>query len=116
MEVTLPEGIRLFRAKVGYFGPTNKDNFIDPPKLSYFTGKPIKRPLFKRKVNKKEKTTGGHPSSGSGITECGGPSGPAKNNLPCNFFDHRPKDYFDLQITPKFVECIADATNRHAVP
>ena len=125
IEVTLPEGIGPSGAKDGYFGPTNKDNYIVPPKLSYLTDTPIKRILFKHKVKKKEQTSanterlneephaGGHPSSC--VLEHGSPSQHAKTNLPCNFFHHRPKDYFDLQITWQFVKYIAEATNRHAV-
>ena len=98
MEVTLPEGIGPSGAEDGYFGPTNKDNYIGPPKLSYLTDMPIKRPLIKRKVKKKEQTSanteqlneepgaGGHPSSC--VSEHGGPSQHAKTNLPRNFFDH----------------------------
>ena len=52
MEVTLPEGIGPSGAEDGYFGPTNKDNYVGPPKLSYLTDTPIKRPLFKSKVKK----------------------------------------------------------------
>ena len=88
--------------------------------MTYLTDTPIKRPLFKSKVKKKERTraneqphAGGRPSSC--VSDCGGPSKHAKSNLPHNFFDHRPKDYFDLQITPQFVKYIAEATNRRAV-
>ena len=63
----------------------------------------------------KEETTGSWAGRLSCISKCGGPSGPAKENLPPNLLDHRTKDYFDLQITPKFVEYITEASNRRAV-
>lgn len=59
MEVTLPEGISLTGVEDGFYGPTNRDNFVGPPKLSYLTDAPIKRPSFKPKAKKnKEETTG----------------------------------------------------------
>eukprot|EP00956_Cyclotella_meneghiniana_P005902 scaffold7734_cov39-Cyclotella_meneghiniana.AAC.1 len=106
------------------------DNNVGPPRLTYLRDAPIKRPEFKPKPKKKksDKDEGDNDADNDAnddtstargrrpkVNERGGPSDHVKSNLPKDFFDHRPKDYFDLQITPDFVDYIADSTNRRAV-
>ena len=114
-EVNLPSGFDASGAEEGYFAPTNQEGAEGATKLEYMTGdgENIQRPTFDRKPKKSESEGNakrGHPkgsastADGPPYSEHGSPSEFAQENLPQNFSQHRPKDYFDLFLTPKFVE------------
>lgn len=83
-------------AQDGFFGPTNKENAVGPERMDYLTkeleGDEIKRPKLAPK----------DPRNASPSSR-GGPSPEAYAAIP-NLRTARPKDFFDTQITPEFVE------------
>ena len=128
-----------------HFGPTNKENAAGPPKMEYLTpncfvdeeGSRIVRPSFQHKP-KQKKGDGGATSTASAPTAQeqtppdatppdtttptpatppnpkGGPSRVAYSAMGA-LRKARPKDFFDLQLRPKFVkEYMVDTTNKRA--
>ena len=93
-------------AQRGYYGPTNKGNSTGGVRHNFITtdGKRIKRPLFEpKKVTKKSLI----------VNEHGRPSPAARKKIP-SMKCARPKEFFDLQITPEFVKWLMNATNHPA--
>ena len=90
-------------AQTGFFGPTNKENAVGGVRQNFITqdGERIVRPIVL--AARSNRTTNKH----------GGPSPAARKKIP-NLKCARPKDFFDLQITPEFVTWITCATNRRA--
>ena len=126
-DIKLLPGFDPSSTEMGFFVPTNKDNVPGAPKKSYLTDleSRIKRPEFDAKPRKSSTTNAtsrphGRPSVSSNIPsgppkKKGGPSNYARERLPKKFSQHHQKDYFDLQITPQFVDkFIIDTTNRRA--
>ena len=118
-EIELPSGFAPSGVEEGFFAPTNKENATGKPKLSYLTDDPIKRPEFCKKPTKsKSKQPVGRPSTAANNNPPnirGGPSEFARAKLPKDFSSHRPKDYFDLQLTPEFLKKnMVDTTNFRA--
>ena len=126
-EVDLPSGFDATGAEKGYFAPTNQEGAEGATKLEYLTGdgERIERPAFDRKPKKDEgnakegNAKRGRPSKTTTPdgppSERGGPSDFARSKLPKNFAEHRPKDYFDLFVSPEFVDAnIAKPTNERA--
>ena len=119
-------------AQHGYYGPTNKENAIGPTKLEYLTDRcvcedseRIKRPTFARKPSRTKtnvpppSATASAPST-TGTTppelpsDCGGPSKLAKEKIR-DLKTARPIDFFNLQISRKFVKaCMVETTNKRA--
>jgi hypothetical protein len=97
-------------AQSGFFGPTNKENAVGGVRENFLTqdGERIERPTFELRT--KAKTTA---RTHATTNDDGGPSIAARKrigNMKCS----RPKDFFDLQITPTFINWITTATNRRA--
>jgi hypothetical protein len=99
-------GIDMLRGtETGFYGPTNVENVAEAPKFQYCCSEEekVRRPKF---VSKNPD----HPTSKKGhISEA------ARKLLPDEIRNCRPKDFFDTQITPKFVQsCIVNTTNARA--
>jgi len=90
-------GIDMLRgAQTGFNGPTNVENVAGAPKFQYCCSEEekVRRPEFV------SKNPDQHPTSEKGhISEA------ARKLLPDEIRNCRPKDFFDTQITPKFVQC-----------
>jgi hypothetical protein len=87
--------------QTGFYGPTNKENAVGGVRQNFITkdGKRIERPTFEARTNKARKNP-------TPITnEHGGPSPVARKKIP-KMKCARPKDFFNLQITPEFVKWI----------
>jgi len=108
------EGMNMLTGvQEGHFAPTNKENAIRAKKMNYCTHETerVKRPIFTPKIKQKANPDGTPPPAPS---EKGGPSAKAKSAIP-DIRVARPKDFFDLQITPEFVEKVmVNCTNQHA--
>ena len=117
-EVVLPEGFNACGAQEGFFAPTNQEQAIGQTKFSYLVDKPIKRPEFaaKAKSSKSTSSKGGRPSKASAPSEKGGPSHFVTNKFKDkDFATLRPKNFFDLQISPDFIKKnIINTTNARA--
>lgn len=118
-EVNLPSGFDACGVEEGYYAPTNQEGAEGATKLEYLTGdgERIKRPDFDRKPRKSEqgRPKGSASKADGPPSEHGRPSDFAQENLPKNFSWHRPKHYFDLFLTPKFVETfMVRTTNERA--
>jgi hypothetical protein len=95
-------------AQSGFFGPRNKENAVGRLRQNFLTdsGDRIERPKFA------PKTKGGKKKPND-VRDFGGPSPAAQKRIgPMKCA--RPKDFFDLQITPAFISWMALATNRRA--
>ncbi len=105
----LPRIDMAMGAQTGFYGPTNKENAVGGVRQNFITKdcERIERPTFEARTNKARKNT-------TPVTnEQGGPSPVARKKIP-KMKCARPKDFFDLQITPEFVKWITCATNRRA--
>jgi hypothetical protein len=96
----------LCGTQTGFYGPTNVKNVAGAPKFQYCCSEEekVRRPEF---VSKNPD----HPTSEKGhISEA------ARKLLSDEIRNCRPKDFFDTQITPKFVQCfIVNTTNARAL-
>ena len=118
-EIELPVGFAASGVEEGFFAPTNKENAVGMPKLSFLTDTPIKRPDFCRKTKKSSKARVGRPlandESKNPPNIRGGPSDYARMYLPKDFTMHRSKHYFDLFLSPEFLrKNMVDTTNFRA--
>jgi hypothetical protein len=99
-------GIDMLRgAENGFYGPTNVEGVEGAPKHQYCCSEAekVRRPEFASKNPDRPTSEKGH------ISEA------ARKLLPDEIRYCRPKDFFDTQITPKFVQrCIVDTTNARA--
>ena len=95
-------------AQSGFFGPTNKENAVGGVRQNFLTDScdRIQRPEFA------PKTKGGKKIPHE-ARDFGGPS-PAAQKRIGSMKCARPKDFFDLQITPAFISWMTLATNRRA--
>ncbi len=95
----------LCGAVMGFYGPTNVKNVAGAPKHQYYCSEEetVRRPEFVSKDPDRPTSNKGHISDA------------ARKLLPNEIRDCRPKDFFDTQISPKFVQrCIIDTTNARA--
>jgi len=99
-------GIDMLRGtQTGFYGPTNVENVAGAPKFQYYCSEEekVRRPEFVSKNPDRPTSEKGH------ISEA------ARKLLPDEIRNCRPKDFFDTQITPKFVQsCIVNTTNARA--
>jgi len=97
-------------AQTGFFGPTNKENAVGGVRQNFLTldGERIERPTFEART--KARTTA---RKNATTNEFGGPSPVARKKIPSMKLA-RPKDFFDLQITPEFVKWVTLASNKRA--
>jgi len=97
-------------AQTGFFGPTNKENAVGGVRQNFLTldGERIERPTFEART--KARTTA---RKNATTNESGGPSPVARKKIPSMKLA-RPKDSFDLQITPEFVKWVTLASNKRA--
>ena len=95
----------------GFYGPTNKENAVGGERHNFATMEAdrIQRPKFEAK---KKERAGGKNNTAS-ANDHGGPSPAARKRIP-KLKVARPKDFFNLQITPEFVQWMTNATNRRA--
>ena len=131
MDVSLPHGIAPTGAQEGFFGPTNQENVVVAQMKSYLTHEDerIKRPEFARKPRKEKEGNAQKEGNANPVgrpkdtpktpegppNERGGPPNYARLNLPKSFAAHCPKDCFDLQLSPEFVEKnMVNTTNERA--
>ncbi len=99
-------------AEKGFFGPTNKENAVGGKRLNFMMGEKVNQPMFgPKKPGKKRKETDSQPPTP--VREDGHPSDACQKKLP-PLSRARPKDFFDTQITPEFIDWEATATNLHA--
>ena len=118
-EIELPVGFAASGVEEGFFAPTNKENAVGMPKLSFLTDTPIKRPDFCRKTKKSSKARVGRPlandESKNPPNIRGGSSDYVRMYLPKDFTTHRSKHYFDLFLSPEFLrKNMVDTTNFRA--
>ncbi len=120
MEIDVPSGFYPSGVEDGFFAPTKKDNNVGVAKMSYLTeaDERIKRPEFAHKPRDEAHRRSGRPqeSTSGPPNEKGHPSTYVRSKLLRNFCHNRPKDYFDTQITPEFVESFTTMTNQRAAP
>ena len=97
-------------ASRGFFGPTNKENAVGGTRSNFLTSEKIERPDFRpKRPSKKRMADGTEPPP----REDGHPSNVCRELIP-PLSNARPKDFFDTQLTPKFVEYVVEATNLRA--
>jgi hypothetical protein len=117
-EVMLPEGFNACGAQEGFFAPNNQEQAIGQTKFSYLVDTPINRPQFaaKPKLSKSTSSKGDHPSKAAAPSEKGGPLPFVTNKFKDKHFATlRPKNFFDLQISPDFIKKnIINTTNAQA--
>jgi hypothetical protein len=92
----------------GFFGPTNKEHAVGGVRQNFLTdsGDRIERPKFAPKTMGGKKTP-------NDVRDFGGPSPAARKRIgPMK--SARPKDLFDIQITPAFISWMTLATNCRA--
>ncbi len=96
-------------AQIGLFGPTNQENAVGATRSIFLTlqDERIQRPKFGPKRKKKRKVGDDDPAP---PREDGHPSNFCRMHLP-HISLARPKDFFDTQITPKFLGWATTATN-----
>jgi hypothetical protein len=93
----------------GFFGPMNKENAVGGKRLNFMMGEKVNRPMFGlKKPGKKRKETDDQPPTP--VQEDGHPSDACRKKLP-PLSRARPKDSFDTQITPEFIDWAATTTN-----
>ncbi len=99
-------------AQIGFFGPTNQENAVGAPRSNFLTlqDERIQRPKFGPKREKKRKAGDNDPAP---PREDGHPSNFCRMHLP-HISLAQPKDFFDTQITSKFLEWATTATNLRA--
>ncbi len=97
-------------ASRGFFGPTNKENAVGATRTNFLTSSKIERPEFGPKHPPKKRTSDGDPPP---PREDGHPSDACRVLIP-PLSRARPKDFFDTQLTPKFMEYAVEATNLRA--
>jgi len=103
-------------AQIGHFAPTNKEDAIGAQKNNYMVHatEKVKRLEFATKPSRKTKKAKLDESEVRKVSEEGGPSAEAKRLIP-DLRHARPKDFFDLQVTPEFVEKVmVNCTNQRA--
>jgi hypothetical protein len=94
----------------GFFWPTNKENAVGATRTNFLTSEKIVRPEFgPKRPSKKRMADGKEPPS----REAGHPSDACRELIP-PLSQARPKDFFDTQITPKFIDYAVKATNLRA--
>jgi hypothetical protein len=95
----------------GFYGPTNKENAVGGKRHNFgmMETDRIQRPKFeakkKERADRKNKTATANNHDG--------PSPEARKRIP-KLNVARPKDFFNLQITPEFVQWMTNVTNRRA--
>ncbi len=99
-------------ASLGFFGPTNRDNAVAAMQSNFLTSPEdrVKRPTVGPKKPTKKRTANDDPPA---TREDGHPSDFCRKQLP-HVSLARPKDFFDTQITPKFLSWATDAMNLRA--
>ena len=97
-------------ASHGFFGPTNKENAVGATRTNFLTSSKIERQEFGPKNPPKKRTSDGDPPP---PREDGHPSDACRMLIP-PLSCARPKDFFDTQLTPKFMEYAVEATNLRA--
>jgi len=101
----IPGNDMLRGAEMGFYGPTNVENVAGAPKYQYCCSEEetVRRPEFALNNPDQPTSNKGHISDA------------ARKLLPNEISDCRPKDFFDTQILPKFVQmCIVDTANAQA--
>ncbi len=90
----------------------NKENAVGGKQLYFMMGEKVNRPMFgPKKPGKKRKETDDQPPTPT--REDGHLSDACQKKLP-PLSQARPKDFFDAQITPEFIDWAAMATNLRA--
>ena len=99
----------------GFFGPTNKENATGGKRTNFLTWAPVERPQFgpKKPPKKRKESEDDSSRPPEAVREDGHPSNTCRKLLP-PLSKARPKDFFDTQITPRFVEWAVTATNLRA--
>jgi hypothetical protein len=95
----------------GFYGPTNNENAVGAKQTKFLMTEKIERPKFEPKKPPKKKKAGDPPPPA--VCEDGHPSDACQKHLP-PLLRARSKDYFDTQITPKFIDWAVTATNLRA--
>ena len=95
-------------AAFGFYGPTNKENAVGGERNNFAMNEAdrIQCPEFEQEKRERGRTYAPNTD--------GGPSPAARKRIP-KMKVARPKDFFDLQITPEFVQWMTNATNRRAI-
>ncbi len=100
----------------GFFGPTNKENAVGGTRANLLMSENVERPKFKRKKRKKRKagdSDANDPAPPAPTRDDGHPSDAFWKQLP-PLSKARPKDFFDTQLTPAFMDWAVTATNLRA--
>jgi hypothetical protein len=101
-------------AQFGFYGPTNKENAVGGKRHNFakMEADRIQGPKFEAKT--KERADGKKRNkTAPPANDHGGPSPAARKSIP-KLKVARPKDFFNLQITPEFVQWMTTVTNRRA--
>jgi hypothetical protein len=102
---------------IGFFGPTNKENAVGGKRSIFLTSEPVERPKFEPKKPKKRKVIGNSDANKDttppATQDDGHPSDTCWKQLP-PLSKARPKDFFDTQLTPVFMDWAVTATNLRA--
>jgi hypothetical protein len=99
-------------AEKGFFGPTNKESAIGGKRSNFMIGEKVNQPIFgPKKPGKKRMETDNQPPTP--VQEDGHPSDAYQKKLP-PLSQARPKDFFDTQITPEFIDWAVTATKLRA--
>jgi hypothetical protein len=95
-------------AQEGFYGPMNQENLEGGQRSNFLSSQleRIKRPKFCPKDPQTMRR-------GADVDEMGHPSEAAVKAV-SNIRHARPKSFFDLQISPEFIENIVQGTNLHA--
>jgi hypothetical protein len=113
-EVPAVEGIDMATgAQEGFFAPTNKENSFGGKRANFLTAENLDRPEFGPKTARKKRTVDGEMVPHPPVRIDGHPSQACEKLLP-PLSEARPKDYFDTQISPTFLEWVVKATNLRA--
>ncbi len=98
-------------AEKGFYGPNNKENAAGAKRENFLTEEKIERPKFEpKKPPQKRKGDEEDTPLLAAVCKDGHPSDVCQKQLP-PLSHARPKDYFDTQISPKFIDWAVTATN-----
>ncbi len=103
-------------AQKGFFGPMNKKNAVGGTRANFLTSENVKRLKFKQKKPKKRKAgdfNANNPAPPAPPHDDTHPSDICRKQLP-PLSKARPKDFFDTQLTPAFMDWAVTATNLRA--
>jgi hypothetical protein len=102
-------------AQKGFFGPTNKENAVGGTRVNFSTSEHVELPMFEQKKPKKRRKADdtNNPNPPPTTREDGHPSDACRKQLP-PLSRARPKDFFDIQLTPAFFDWAVTATNLRA--